>query len=309
MTLPVGSKLGPYVVEALIAGGGMGHVYRARDERLNRPVALKVLSPAVAPDADRLARFAQEARTTALLNHPNIVTVYDVGSHDGQPYVVSELLNGVTLRERLAGGALPAGVALGYGAEIARGLVAAHDIDVVHRDLKPENIFITRDERLKILDFGLAKCRMAALGLPEDDSSKSTQPGVILGTVGYMSPEQVRGTVADGRSDIFSFGVILHEMIAGVAPFHGDSAIETLHAILKDDAPPLPAGRGASPEVEHVVRHCLEKEPNARFQSARDLAFVLEFTREFMRRPPPPPTVPAEHGGRGRFLQSILSLF
>jgi serine/threonine protein kinase len=310
MKLSPGSKLGPYQIECLIASGGMGDVYRARDTRLHRLVALKVLAAGVPVDTDRLVRFAAEARTTALLNHPNIVGVFDVGSHDGMPYVVSELLHGQTLRERLKDGPLPARVAIGYAMEIARGLVAAHDIEIVHRDLKPENIFITRDERLKILDFGLAKNRRETLGFVTDqDSSKSTQAGVILGTVGYMSPEQVRGLPPDGRSDIFSFGIILHEMISGVAPFHGDSAVETLHAILKEDAPPLPVRWDCSPELEHVVRHCLEKDPDRRFQSARDLAFVLDFTLEFTIRSPalrvPGPAL--KHSGG--LLHSLLSLF
>ena len=264
MNLDAGLQLGPYRIESLIASGSMAEVYRARDTRLDRSVAVKVLVPGVAMDADRLARFAQEARATALLNHPNVVGLYDIGLHDGLPYVVSELLQGSTLREQLAHGPLRVPVAVRQAIEIAHGLAAAHDAGIVHRDLKPENIFVTSEGRVKILDFGLAKCRKETLGLPQQDSSKSTQPGVILGTVGYMSPEQVRGTDIDERSDIFSVGVILQEMISGVAPFRGESAIETLHAILKDEA-------------ELVVRHCLEKKREARFQSSRDLAFVLEF--------------------------------
>jgi serine/threonine protein kinase len=214
---------------------------------------------------------------TALLNHPNVVGVYDVGSHDGLPYVVSELLYGETLRARMTRGPLPVRVAIGHAVEIAHGLAAAHEAGIVHRDLKPENIFVTEDERIKILDFGLAKCRKETLGLPHQDSWKSTQPGTILGTVGYMSPEQVRGASTDARADIFSFGVILHEMLSGAAPFHGDSAVETMHAILKDETPALPPRTGCSPALELVVRHCLEKNPPARFQSARDLSFVLQF--------------------------------
>jgi eukaryotic-like serine/threonine-protein kinase len=291
-------------VDGLIASGGMGDVYRARDTRLDRNVALKVLAPSVSADADRLARFAQEARTTALLNHPNIVAVYDVGADAGVPFVVSELLRGETLRARMKNGALPIGVAVTYAAEIARGLVAAHRLGVVHRDLKPENIFITEDEHVKILDFGLAKCRNETLGLSEQDSSVSTQPGTILGTVGYMSPEQVRGTPADERSDIFSLGVILHEMISGMAPFLGGSAIETLYAILKNDAPALPRREGISAELEHVIRHSLEKSPDARFQSARDLVWVLELV---LRSPPPPLPEPRLRPAR-RLLQSLFEL-
>ena len=289
-------------MDGLIASGGMGDVYRARDTRLDRNVALKVLAPSVTADPERLARFAQEARTTALLNHPNIVAVYDVGADAGIPFVVSELLRGETLRARMKDGALAVGVAVTYAAEVARGLVAAHRLGVVHRDLKPENIFITEDERVKILDFGLAKCRNETLGLSDQDSSVSTQPGTILGTVGYMSPEQVRGGPTDERSDIFSLGVILHEMISGVAPFLGNSAIETLYAILKTDAPALPRREGISPELEHVVRHSLEKGPDARFQSARDLVWVLELVLR-SPAPPQPRTRPAR-----RLLQSILEL-
>jgi eukaryotic-like serine/threonine-protein kinase len=276
MKLQAGLCLGPYELESLIASGTMAEVYRARDTRLDRSVAVKVLAPGVAMDDDRLARFAQEARATALLNHPNILGLYDVGLHEGLPYVVSELLQGATLRGQLARGPLRVRLAIRQAIQIARGLAAAHDAGIVHRDLKPENIFVTQEGRLKILDFGLAKCRNGTLGLPHHDTSKSTQPGVILGTVGYMSPEQVRGASTDVRSDIFSFGVILYEMLAGVAPFKGDSAIEALHAILKDDVPALPAVRDRTPELELVVRRCLEKQPEMRFQSAHDLAFVLE---------------------------------
>ena len=226
MNLNAGLQLGPYRIDSLIASGSTAEVYQARDTRLDRNVAVKVLVPGVAMDADRLARFAQEARATALLNHPNVVGLYDIGLHDGLPYVVSELLQGSTLREQLARGPLRVRVAVRQAIEIAHGLAAAHDAGIVHRDLKPENVFVTSEGRVKILDFGLAKCRKETLGLPHQDSSKSTQPGVILGTVGYMSPEQVRGTDIDERSDIFSVGVILHEMLSGVAPFRGESAIE-----------------------------------------------------------------------------------
>jgi len=276
-TLAPGSQLGPYQVERLIAKGGMGEVYRARDTRLDRKVALKVLSPGSTTDSERLARFAREARTGALLNHPNIVSVYDVGSHDGMPFVVSELLHGETLRERMNHGALAARVAVKYALQIARGVVAAHQQGVVHRDLKPENLFITEEGRVKILDFGLAKYRTEALEALHQDPSVSTQPGVLMGTVGYMSPEQVRGLSIDHRSDIFSFGIILYEMISGAAPFKGDSTVEKLNAILKDDPPSLRHGDGKiSPELDRVIRHCLEKDPVMRFQSARDLAFALE---------------------------------
>jgi serine/threonine protein kinase len=276
MALEAGAHLGPYQVEHLVATGGMGEVYRARDTRLNRPVALKVLTPTVALDPDRLARFAQEARTMALLNHPNIVTVYDVGSQAGTPFVVSEFLQGWTLRRRLKNGALSVRAAISCALDIISGLIAAHGAGVVHRDLKPENVFITRDNRVKILDFGLAKCRRDSRRPLENDSALSTEPGILLGTVGYMSPEQVRGDTTDHRSDIFSVGVMLHEMISGAAPFRGDSAIETLHAILKEETPPLQDRGGDVPdELSEVVTHCLEKDMDDRFQSARDLAFTL----------------------------------
>ena len=272
----IGSQVGPYEVDSFIAKGGMGEVYRARDTRLNRQVALKVLAPSFTTDSDGLARFTQEARTTARLNHPNIVAVYDVGAHHGVPFVVSELLEGKTLRAHLRDGALTVRTAVAYGLEIAEGLIAAHDLGVVHRDLKPENVFITRENRVKILDFGLAKCRNQTLGPPTRDSSKSTRPGTLLGTVGYMSPEQVLGERTDHRSDIFSLGVMLHEMLSGVAPFRGESTVETLYAILKEETPVLQDRGGAVPDaLGSVVEHCLEKNPSARFQSARDLAFTL----------------------------------
>ena len=306
MNLQTGLRLGHYEVESFIASGGVGEVYRARDTRLDRKVALKVLAPGVSLDADRLARFSQEARLTALLNHPNVVAVYDVGVHDELPYVVSELLHGATLRHQIERGPMRIRVAVARATEIARGLSAAHEAGIVHRDLKPENIFVTEEGRTKILDFGIAKCRKEALGLVHQDSSKTTLPGVILGTVGYMSPEQVQGAPIDARSDIFSLGVILHEMITGKAPFHGDSAIETLHAILKDDTPELASGSDCSPELEAVVRHCLEKDPKARFQSARDLAFVLEF---LVDRRQPTTHLPTWRSPRAALRESIAALF
>ncbi|HXI32045.1 MAG TPA: serine/threonine-protein kinase [Vicinamibacterales bacterium] len=302
-TLVSGSRLGRYEVGALIASGSTGDVYRARDTQLDRPVAVKVLAGALTGDAGRLARFFNEARTTALISHPNIVTVYDVGSAAGRPFVVSELLEGETLGARIGRGRLPVEGAMTCALEIAHGLIAAHHLGVVHRDLKPENIFVSRDGHLKILDFGLATCGHEAPGVLHDDT-KSTQPGTILGTVGYMSPEQVRGGIADERSDIFSLGVILYEMIAGAQPFREDTPIETLYAIMKQDPRPLPAEADAdvSADLRHVIDHCLEKQPTARFQSARDLAFVLEFTLrapQAVRRPAPV---------RGR-LRSVLQRF
>jgi eukaryotic-like serine/threonine-protein kinase len=303
MTLESGYRLGRYEVDGLIASGGMGDVYRARDTRLDRTVALKVLASSVLSDPERLVRFTQEARTTALISHPNIVAVYDVGSEDGVPFVVSELLKGCTLRARMRHGRLPVRVAVTYALEIAHGLIAAHHLGVIHRDLKPENVFVTEDGRLKILDFGLAKCRNETLGLP-DDSSKSTQPGVILGNVGYMSPEQVRGASIDERSDIFSLGVILYEMLAGRAPFERETPIETLYGILKDAAPPLGGRPEITEELEHVIRHCLEKIPHERFQSARDLAFVLDVTLRTTQTPPPA----AKRSERWHIFEALLNL-
>jgi eukaryotic-like serine/threonine-protein kinase len=274
-SISTGSQVGPYEVQDLIGRGAMGEVYRAHDPRLKRDVALKVLTPRLMADAIHLARFADEARTTALMNHPNIVTVHDVGLHDGVPFVVYELLDGQTLRARINDGPPPLRLAVRYGYEIARGLVAAHRRGVVHRDLKPENVFITRDGRVKILDFGLAKCCEPSNSAP--DSTISTTPGVVIGTIGYASPEQVRGAAADHRCDIFSLGVMLYEMIAGAAPFRRASTIETAHATLKEEPPaPRARNRDVPPELDRIVRHCLEKLPDARFQSASDLAFSLE---------------------------------
>jgi len=277
-SIPSGSHLGPYQVEDLIGKGGMGEVYRAHDTRLDRRVALKVLPADCSSDVDRLARFAQEARTTALLNHPNIIAVYDVGTDHGVPFVVSELLDGETLRARISRGRVGLRTALTCGIELAHGLAAAHRLGVVHRDLKPENVFLTRDERVKILDFGLATCRRAALACASPDSS--TAPNrCLLGTIGYGAPEQIRGAETDHRADIFSLGVILYELIAGAAPFHGPSAIDTIVAILHEDPAPLGTRRAIPRALEDVVHHCVEKDPSARFQTALDLAFSLESIR------------------------------
>jgi Tol biopolymer transport system component len=280
MTLSAGSKLGPYEILGQIGAGGMGEVYRAKDPRLGREVAIKVLPPSFSQDADRLRRFEQEARAAGVLNHPNITAVYDIGSHDDAPYVVQELLEGETLRSALASGKLAPRRAIDYATQIAQGLAAAHEKGIVHRDLKPENLFVTKDDRVKILDFGLAKLTHTeegsqATSLPT--ATAGTEPGVVLGTLGYMSPEQVRGKPADARSDIFSFGAILYEMLSGKRAFHGDSAADTMSAILKEDPADLSVtNQSISPGLERVVRHCLEKSPERRFQSARDLAFNLE---------------------------------
>jgi Tol biopolymer transport system component len=258
----------------------MGEVYRAKDGRLGREVAIKVLPASVSNDADRLRRVAQEARAAGILNHPNITAVYDVGSFEDSPYVVTELLEGETLRSRMAGGALAPRRAIDYALQIAHGLSAAHAKGIVHRDLKPENLFVTREGRVKILDFGLAKLTQPETVLPQTNlptAGASTEPGVVMGTLGYMSPEQVRGRASDARSDIFSFGAVLYEMLAGRRAFRGDSAADTMSAILREDPPDLSTtNRLIAPGLDRIVRHCLEKDPEARFHSAHDLAFQLE---------------------------------
>jgi eukaryotic-like serine/threonine-protein kinase len=299
MKLEAGARLGPYEVVEAIGAGGMGEVYRARDPRIGRDVAIKVLPESIALDPERLKRFEQEARAAGAMNHPNLVTLHDMGSVDGSPYLVMELLEGETLREwlgetRPASGGADArrgGAASGSGrarsvrrvleiaTQIANGLAAAHDRQIVHRDLKPENVFITSDGMVKILDFGLAKLTGPVPGgqSEAETEKKNTAPGTVMGTVGYMSPEQVRGQTVDHRTDIFAFGSILYEMLAGRRAFHGTSAADTMSAILKEDPPELgelvPA---VPPSIDRIVRHCLEKSPERRFQSARDLAFDLE---------------------------------
>jgi eukaryotic-like serine/threonine-protein kinase len=281
MPLTSGTKLGPYQIQALIGAGGMGEVYRARDTRLNRSVAVKILPASLASDPDRLRRFEQEARAVAALNHPNILAIHDIGTEDGTSYLVSEFLDGNTLREQLANGALPARKAIEYALQIAQGLGAAHDKGIVHRDIKPENIFVTKDGRLKILDFGLAKAQIQAATVDETTIASQTTPGLVLGTAGYMSPEQVRGEDLDHRSDIFSFGSVLYEMLSGNRAFKGDTSVETMSAILREDPPELTrATPPVHPAVDRTIRHCLEKNPLERFQSARDLKFQLQVAAE-----------------------------
>ncbi len=281
--LAPGRMLGPYKILTAIGAGGMGEVYRAQDTRLGRDVAVKVLTRNLSNDADALRRFEQEARAAGMLNHPNILAIYDIGDEGGLRYIVSELLEGESLRARIKQSPIPPRKALDYAAQIARGLAAAHERSIVHRDLKPENLFITRDGHVKILDFGLAKLAGPRLpnATPGDENELTlpttpTEPGRLMGTVGYMAPEQVRGGSGDNRSDIFAFGVILYEMLAGVPAFRGESPIETLNSILKDDPPDFFELNVRVPgALDRVVRHCLEKNPDERFQSARDLAFDL----------------------------------
>jgi len=280
MVLTASTKLGRYEIRSKIGEGGMGEVYRAYDEAMHREVAIKVLPAALTTDKDRLARFEQEAQTAGSLNHPNILVIHHIETHDGAPYIVSELLDGETLRDRMGGVALAQRKAIDYALQIAQGLAAAHEKGIIHRDLKPENVFITKDGRVKILDFGLAK-------LAGTDGSHTqtevptrrvnTDPGMVMGTIGYMSPEQLRGQLADHRSDIFSFGAILYEMLSGRRAFRGDSTADTISAILREEPPDLSStNRNINPALERVVNHCLEKNPEERFNSARDLAFALE---------------------------------
>ena len=278
MAILTGTRFGSYEILSLIGVGGMGEVYRARDLHLNRDVAVKVLLN-LSTDPQRLHRFEQEARAVGALNHPNILAVFHMGTYEGAPYLVSELLQGETLRQALKRGALPIRKVIDYGVQIAHGLEAAHQKRIVHRDLKPENLFLTRDGRIKILDFGLAKLTQPLQPSEYGTSTVSTgtDPGVVMGTVGYMSPEQVRGDGSDHRTDIFAFGAVLYEMLAGKRAFQKPTATETMTAILREDppnildlVPNLPIG------LQRILQRCLEKEPEQRFHSADDLAFVLD---------------------------------
>jgi len=292
----IGTSLNQYRITASIGAGGMGEVFRARDTRLNRYVAVKVLPKDFAADADRQRRFEQEARTLAALNHPNVLTIHDAGVHEGAPYLVSELLRGQTLREVLGNTtttALSVRKAIDYALQIAQGLAAAHGKGVVHRDLKPENIFVTQDGRVKILDFGLAKLRenpqsairnpqsaeAATIRIDADAILNTTQPGMVLGTPAYMSPEQVRGEPADHRADIFAFGCVLYEMLSGTRAFRRDTPVASMNAVLSEEPPEFSATNANIPALlDRVVRRCLEKQPDSRFQSAKDLAFAIENT-------------------------------
>ena len=274
-----GIHLGDYEIQSLLGAGGMGEVYRARDLRLRRDVAIKVLPTSFSSDPDRLRRFEQEATAAAALNHPNILAVYQLGTYEGAPYLVSELLEGETLREEIQRGALAVRRVTDYGTQIARGLAAAHEKGIVHRDLKPENLFVTKDGRVKILDFGLAKLTQppTASGTSAPTVGLGTEAGMVMGTAGYMAPEQVRGEGADHRADIFAFGSILYEMLTGKRAFQRSTSAETMTAILKEDPPGISQVAPASPPaLQRMVQRCLEKSPERRFQSASDLAFALE---------------------------------
>jgi serine/threonine protein kinase len=257
----------------------MGEVYRARDIRLGRDVAIKVLPAEFAGDPERLRRFEQEARAVAALDHPNILAIHDVGTHEGSPYLVTELLEGESLRERLSSGAIPVRKAVETAVQIGQGLAAAHEKGIVHRDLKPANVFVTRDGHVKILDFGIAKL-IASRSLVEPAQAttvvEATEAGATLGTVGYMSPEQVRGQEVDQRSDIFSFGCVLYEMLSGRSPFKRETVADTTSAILHEDPAPLsPSGQAIAPALQEIVSRCLEKRAEERFSSAHDLALAL----------------------------------
>jgi len=285
MPLVSGSRLGPYEIVAPIGAGGMGEVYRARDPRLGREIAVKVLPAEVSSDRDRLKRFEQEARSASALNHPNLITIYDIGQSDSSSYIAMELVEGKSLRELLAAGPLPVKKIFTIATQIAEGLAKAHAAGIVHRDLKPENVMVTPDGRVKILDFGLAKLAPApiasALESLAPTLTQQTTPGVILGTVGYMSPEQARGHAVDFRSDQFSFGAILHEMASGKRAFQRGTAVETLSAILKDEPAPLSAVNPAAPELlQWILDRCLSKDPEERYGSTKDLARDLASLRD-----------------------------
>jgi serine/threonine-protein kinase len=291
--MQTGTRVGPYEIVEALGRGGMGEVYRARDPRLERQLAIKTVTAAALLDPQSRERFDREARAVAALSHPNILAIYDVGNHDGVPYIAVELLDGETLRSLLGASPLPLSTVLEYAVQIGRGLAAAHDRGIVHRDLKPENIFVTGEGLIKLLDFGLASEPAAASS--ESATRLQTERGMLLGTAGYMSPEQANGSPADARSDIFSFGCVLFEMLAGRRAFDGDSHIETLHAVLKHHPPDVVSLRHDVPTaLDRIVRRCLEKSPANRFQSARDLVFALETLSggSDSRGVAPPPAAP-----------------
>jgi Tol biopolymer transport system component len=314
MTATPGTRLGPYEIASFIGAGGMGEVYRARDTRLARDVAIKLLPASVSSDRDRLQRFEQEARAAAALNHPGILAVFDIGEANGAPFIVSELLEGQSLRERLDAGRLPLRKAVAYAVQVAQALGAAHVRGIVHRDLKPENLFIVDEERVKILDFGLAKLTerevpvSSATAMPT--SPPATEPGVVLGTAGYMAPEQVRGVAADHRADIFAFGAVLYEMLTGRRAFHGVTPMDTMTAILKEEPPEPPVTDApVPPALLRIAHRCLEKPPAARFQTASDLAFALESTSASGSGVDRAPAadMPPVRSGRGRQVREAVA--
>ncbi len=303
MAFSAGTQVGPYQILAPLGAGGMGEVFRARDSRLGRDVAIKVISGGLASDPERLRRFEHEARAASMLNHPNILAIHDVGSHEGAPYVVSELLEGETLGERLKASRLPLRKAIDIALQIGHGLAAAHDKGIVHRDLKPDNLFLTRDGHVKILDFGLAK--LVSPGPERAGAASLTETGMILGTAGYMAPEQVRGERADHRADLFAFGAILYEMLSGTRAFPGTTLVDSIYAILNTEPAPLTELRPEVPTtLEEFVRHCLEKDPAQRFQSARDATFALQTFRGEARGSRT--LVPTSH--RPRFAREALAI-
>ena len=307
--LKPGSHLGPFEIVEAISAGGMGEVYRARDPRFPREVAIKLMPAAFADDPSHLARFEREARAAGSLNHPNILTVHDFGRENAVPYLVSELLRGATLRERLEQSPIAAAEAVGYAAQIARGLGAAHAIGIVHRDLKPENVFLVRGGPLKILDFGLAKLPPPPSAMPESAAECLTEPGMVLGTFGYMSPEQIRAEPADPRSDIFSLGVILYEMLTGKRPFAGATWVDESNAILRQATPDLPpdiAGIADPASLNRILRRCLAKQAEDRFESARDLAFALESI--LAQAGPKPPRNPGRRALLGTAAAAVLAI-
>ena len=296
--LSAGAKLGNFEIVELLGRGGMGEVWRARDARLKRDVAIKVLPAALARDPDRIARFEREARAASALNHPNIVAVYDIGRDSDTYWIATELVRGDTLRKAIAAGPLPAPKAVEIATQVAAGLAAAHAAGLVHRDLKPDNIMIARGGQVKILDFGLAKQRRTS---EESTATDLTDEGVVMGTAGYMAPEQVRGEAADQRADLFSFGVVLYEMLCGKRAFAGDSSVEAMNAILKEEPADLPAS--VPPELARIVGRCLEKDPDQRFQSAADLRFALQASS-----PSLPPTAAPQQRVRLKWAIAAVAL-
>ncbi len=283
MRIQQGAAVGHYTILGFLAAGGMGEVYRARDPRLGRDVAIKVLGSA--PDADRLSRFEREARAAAILAHPNILTIFDIGTHEGLPFLVTELLDGETLRERLASGPLAPPAAVEMALQLTRGVAAAHALKIVHRDLKPENLFLTRDGTLKILDFGLAKLKPESFGGAETLTLDATTAGTIVGTPAYMAPEQLRGDPVDERADLFAVGAIVYEMVVGRGPHRKPSVAETVGAILHEPPASIEHRTEIPAALQRVILRCLEKDPSERFQSSRDLVFALEMLHGELRKP------------------------